>query len=202
LKPLERNAALLVVDMQLGFDDPAWGVRNNPGVEANIASLLAAWRETGGLLMHVHHASPAPEGRFRPGTAGIAPKPEALPRGTEKVYRKSVNSAFIGTNLESDLRALGVNTLVIAGLTTNHCISTTARMAGNLGFNTLVVADATATFGRANVDGTWRSAEEVHAGALSDLQDEFAQIVDTQQVIAALTSRQRELTNAHISSKE
>jgi nicotinamidase-related amidase len=187
---LDGKAALLVVDMQLGFDDPAWGPRNNPMAEANVAAALAAWRAAAAPVIHIHHDSPNPSGLLRRDASGHAPKPEAAPLETEPVYRKRVNSAFIGTTLEADLRALGVATVAIVGLTTNHCISTTARMAGNLGFRTLVLADATATFARANLDGRLRLAEEVHQAALSDLQDEFAEIVDTQAVLAAMASPQ------------
>jgi nicotinamidase-related amidase len=186
LKNLLHNAALLVIDMQVGFDDPAWGPRNNPDAEANVAALIAAWRAANSPVIHIHHDSPDPAGHMRRGTPGNAAKPEALPREGERAYRKSVNSAFIGTNLEADLRARGVETLAIVGLTTNHCISTTARMAGNLGFEAMVVADASATFDRANLDGTMRRAEDVHQAALSDLRDEFAQIVTTKWLIAAL----------------
>lgn len=183
---LLHNASLLVVDMQTGFDDPAWGPRNNPAAEANVARLIAAWRAAQCPVIHVHHDSPDPAGRLRRGTPGHAVKPEALPRDGERAYRKTVNSAFIGTSLEADLRAGGIETLVIVGLTTNHCISTTARMSGNLGFETMVASDATATFDRANLDGTIRPAAEVHQAALSDLRDEFAQIVTTQWLVAAL----------------
>jgi nicotinamidase-related amidase len=176
----------MVIDMQQGFDDLAWGPRNNPGAEANVAALIAAWRSAGAPVIHVHHDSPEISGRLRRGTPGNAVKPEAQPLYHELLYRKSVNSAFIGTSLESDLRALGIGTLVIVGLTTNHCISTTARMAGNLGFETFVAADATAAFARLNLDRTIRLAADVHQAALSDLQDEFAQIVDTKWLIAAL----------------
>ena len=186
MNTLPRNAALVVIDMQQGFDDPAWGPRNNPGAEANVAALIAVWRATGAPVIHVHHDSADASGRLRRGTPGNAAKPEAQPLGRELVYRKSVNSAFIGTSLESDLRALGIGTLVIVGLTTNHCISTSARMAGNLGFETFVAADATAAFARLNLDRTIRLAADVHQAALSDLQDEFAQIVDTKWLIAAL----------------
>jgi nicotinamidase-related amidase len=188
LKNLLRNAALLVIDMQVGFDEPAWGPRNNLDAEANVATLIAAWREATRLVIHVHHDSPDPAGLLRRGTPGNAPKREAQPRRGELIYRKAVNSSFIGTNLEADLHALGIETLVIVGLTTNHCISTTARMAGNLGFETMVVADATATFDRANLDGTMRHAEDVHQAALSDLRGEFAQIVTTKWLVAALAS--------------
>ena len=175
MKNLRQNAALLVIDMQLGFDDPAWGPRNNPGAEANVAALIAAWRAASAPVIHVHHDSPDPSGRLQRGAPGNAAKPEAQPRASEAVYRKAVNSAFIGTSLEADLRAMGVRALAIVGLTTNHCISTTARMASNLGFETFVAADATATFDRAHLDGQVRPAEDVHRAALSDLQDEFAQ---------------------------
>jgi nicotinamidase-related amidase len=182
----DQQTALLVVDVQAGFDDAAWGVRNNPTAEANIAALLVGWRAAGAPIIHVHHDSPAPTGRLRLGTKGHAPKPEARPVGDEPVFRKRVNSAFVGTDLQSDLAVRGVKTLVIVGLTTNHCISTTARMACNLGYETVVVADATAAFACPHIDGRLRSADEVHDAALSDLQDEFALIVETRDVLAAL----------------
>lgn len=185
LKSFTENSALLVIDMQIGFDDPAWGPRNNPILEANVAALIAAWRVLALPVIHVHHDSPTPCGRMRPGTPGNAAKHQAKPLATEKVHRKRVNSAFIGTSLEADLAHLGVKAVFIAGLTTNHCISTTARMAGNLGFDTFVIADATATFDRAALDGTLRRAADVHAAALSDLQGEFAEIVETKTVLAA-----------------
>ncbi|WP_369060796.1 isochorismatase family protein [Caulobacter sp. 73W] len=138
----------------------------------------------------MHHDSPRADGRLRPGTPANAPKPEALPRAGEAIHRKSVNSAFIGTTLEADLRRRGATTLVIVGLTTNHCVSTTARMAGNMGFAVTVVSDATATFARPHLDGRMRTADEVHDAALSDLQGEFAQVVDTAAVLAAMTMKE------------
>jgi nicotinamidase-related amidase len=180
-----NGAALLVVDVQKGFDDPFWGPRNNPEAEANIARIIAAWRETGRPVFHVFHDSTSPASPLRPGYAGNSPKPEAEPRQGEPVYRKSVNSAFIGTALEADLRSAGIETLVVVGLTTNHCVSTSVRMAGNLGFETYLVTDATATFDRLGLDGRIRSAAEVHAAALSDLQEEFATLVDSDAVLTA-----------------
>jgi nicotinamidase-related amidase len=188
VKPLGCDAVLLVIDVQAGFDDPAWGERNNPQAESNIAMLLAAWREAGAPVVHVLHDSVAATGRLRPGTPGNLPKPEGRPLPGEAVYRKRVNGAFIGTGLEADLRRRGVTTLVLVGLTTNHCVSTTARMAANLAFEVVVVADATAAFARAQVDGRMRDAQSVHDAALSDLQDEFARVVETSAVLAALTT--------------
>lgn len=186
---LPAATALLVIDVQEGFRDPRWGERNNPQAEANIARLLAAWRAAGMPVIHIQHDSTAPDGAFRPGSAGHRPKPEAMPIEGESVHHKTVNSAFIGTRLEEELRSRHIGALVICGLTTNHCVSTTTRMAGNLGFETYLVSDACATFARATLEGRLRPAEEVHAAALSDLQDEFATVVDTSAVLKALQPR-------------
>lgn len=181
-----ESSALLVIDMQQGFDHPAWGRRNNPAAEANAWRLLQDWRRRGAPVIHIHHASPAPDGRLRLGEPGHAPKPETLPLPSEPVFLKSVNSSFIGTGLEAHLLRQGVDSLVLVGLTTNHCVSTTARMAANLGFRTLVVADATAAFASIHIDGRPRSADEVHDAALSDLSGEFATITDTCALLSAL----------------
>ena len=177
---------LLVVDLQLGFDDPRWGRRNNPFMEERTAELLGAWRASGRPVVHVRHMSTEPSSPLRPDRPGNAFKPETAPAAGEAVIEKRVNSAFIGTSLEEDLRRAGCRGVVIAGLTTNHCVSTTARMAGNLGFATWVVSDATATFDRTGPDGVVHRAEDIHAVALSDLHGEFATVVDTAAVIAAL----------------
>jgi len=185
--PLEpATTALLVVDLQLGFDEPRWGRRNNPALEDRAAELLRAWRMTGYPVVHVRHMSTEPSSPLRPGQPGNAFKPGTAPVTGEAVIEKRVNSAFIGTSLETDLRRAGCRGLVIMGLTTNHCVSTTARMAGNLGFATWVVSDATATFDRVGPDGIAYPAEQIHAIALSDLHGEFATVVDTAAVIAAL----------------
>jgi nicotinamidase-related amidase len=180
---LPTNAALIVIDVQQGFLDPSWGPRNNPDAELNIARLISAWRRDGRPIHHIHHSSRSPTGSFYKATPGHEPKPEAQPAPGEPIHLKEVNSSFIGTTLEDDLRAAGVETLVIVGLTTNHCVSTTARMAGNLGFNTYVVEDATAAFDRAGLDGKMRPAADVHWAALSDLSDEFATIIRTDDVL-------------------
>jgi nicotinamidase-related amidase len=180
---LPQSAALILVDVQQAFVDPRWGQRNNPNAESNIARILESWRNSERPIRHVVHDSVEPNSLLRPGLPGNAIQSVAAPKTGEPVYHKHVNSAFIGTSLEKDLRQDGIDTLVIVGLTTNHCISTTARMAGNLGFKTFVVSDATATFSRLALDGTLRSADAVHSAALSDLQEEFATVVNTAQIL-------------------
>lgn len=186
MNPLPSNAALISIDAQQAFNDPSWGQRNNPDAEKKIAALLAAWRATGRPVYHIQHRSASPTGLFRPGTPGFTHKPEGQPLPGEPVILKSVNSSFIGTDLEARLRAAGIGVLVIMGLTTDHCVSTTARMAGNFGFETWFVADATATFERTGPDGRHYTAEQMHDAALASLHGEFATVVWSDEVLRAL----------------
>ncbi len=180
---LTQNTALLIIDVQQGFDEPVWGVRNNPQAEENIARLLSAWRRAGRPVIYVQHMSREPSSPLRPGQPGNDLKESVQPIAGEPVIQKQVNSAFIGTDLEGRLRTEGIRELVIVGLTTNHCVSTTARMAGNLGFQTVVVADATAAFDRQGHDGVRYPAAEVHAVSLANLHEEFAAIVTTVELL-------------------
>lgn len=184
----DRPVALLVIDVQHAFDDPSWGSRNNPDAEANVARLLEGWRAAGQPVVHVRHRGEEDGGLFTPGTPGFEIKPEALPLPGEPLLTKTVNSAFLGTGLEELLRREGVQDVVLCGLITDHCVSTTARMAGNLGFDTTVVADAAATFERTGPDGRRWSAEDMHDSALASLSGEFADVVGTDEVLGRLAA--------------
>jgi nicotinamidase-related amidase len=177
---------LIVIDVQRAFDDGSWGPRNNPQAEQHIAEALAAWRAAGAPVIHVRHRSAEPGGSFVPGTPAFDFKPEAQPLEGEPVITKDVNSGFIGTDLEARLHAAGAETVVLAGLTTDHCVSTTARMAANLGFETWVLGDATATHERRAPDGELIDAELMHRTALASLDDEFAEVLPTSDALARL----------------
>src|SRR5471032_138252 len=186
MNQLSENTALLVLDVQEGFDHPKWGRRNNPGAESNIATLLAAWRGANMPVYHVVHHSLIPGSLFTPDESGAHIKSIAAPLDREPVIYKNVNSAFIGTDLEQRLRARNIHHLVITGLTTDHCVSTTTRMAANLGFDVLCVGDGTATFERRGPNGQHYSAEEMHNVNLASLASEFATVVTTADILGAI----------------
>ena len=186
METLPNNTALLVVDLQKAIDDPRWsriGPRNNPQAEANIAALLAAWRQGGRPIVHIRHDSTDPASTYRPGSAGHAFKEEAMPLPGETVIGKRVNSAFIGTGLDEWLRGRGIGTLVVAGVITNNSVEATVRMAGNLGYDVRLVADACFTFARLDRAGRFRTADEVHDLSLANMDGEYAMVVETAEVL-------------------
>jgi nicotinamidase-related amidase len=181
--------ALILVDIQVAFDDPFWGARNNPGAEENAGRLLAHWRAARAPVFHVRHLSVEPQSPLNPERGRTDFHPAVMPEPGEPVYDKQVNSAFIGTDLEADLRAAGLDRLVICGLTTPHCVSTTARMASNLGFEVELAHDACAAVAR-NADTSWRDGGKadpkfIHQAALDHLNGEFAHVVSTLDLLAA-----------------
>jgi nicotinamidase-related amidase len=186
MRRLPPDTALILIDVQRAFDDPSWGKRNNPAAESNVLKLLTAWRHAHLPIIHVHHRNTAVGSLFNPEDPGFQVKQEATPFKGEPVIFKSLNSAFIGTDLQDHLKAMKVNTLVIVGITTDHCVSTTTRMAGNLGFNTHIVSDATATFERVGPDGCQYSAETMHSTALASLNREFATVATTSEILLAI----------------
>ncbi len=181
-----ETATLMIIDVQVGLDDPAQGERNNPDAERNIAALLAAWRHHGLPIVHVQHDSHEPESKLRPELPGNAIKPEAQPRHDEPVVRKHTNSAFVGTALEHELRRRGIERLVVAGLTTDHCVSATVRSAADHGFDVTLVTDACAAFGRTGFDGRFYSGDEIHRNNLVSLDGEFCRLRSSATLLAEL----------------
>ena len=186
---ISETTTLIVIDVQKGFrDEQYWGGnRCTPDLAENIMILLASFRKAHLPIIHVKHDSLIPTSPLHPSNAGNEIEDYAKPLATnsEPILCKSVNSAFIGTDLEKRLRALNGSTLVIVGFTTSHCCETTTRMAANLGFNVLFVRDATATFDR-HFEGKIIKADEIHFNTLANLNEEFATIVTSREVLEAI----------------
>lgn len=185
---ITKNTALLLIDLQKGLDELEFygGKRNNPYAEENAAHILKTFRENELPIYHVRHSSQNPDSPLHKSKQGFEIKDEVKPMDNEPVYTKNVNSAFIGTGLNKDLKKENVESLIIAGLTTNHCISTSVRMAANLGFKVILISDGTAAFDMVGIDGTKYSAELMHQTALASLNDEFARIIDTKTALSEL----------------
>ena len=180
-----ETAALVLVDVQRAFDDPdEWGTANNPECDANVGRLLAHWRDRGGTVIFVRHDSAEPGSGLCPGEPGNAFKP-VIEGEPDLLVTKDVNSAFLGTpRLEPWLRERGIDGIVVAGIQTNMCCETTARMGGNLGFDVDFVLDATCTFDLPDPIGGGRiDADTLARVTAANLQDEFAQVVATDDVI-------------------
>ena len=179
------HTALLVIDVQEAFD--LWEVegrrRNNPHAVVRISDLLACFRNAHAQIFHIRHQGSQPGSSFLPGSPGYQVRDEAREQAGEPVLVKQVNSAFIGTDLDARLRAAEIHTVVLCGATTNHCVETTARMAGNLGFMTILARDATWTFDRTGPDGELHAAKDIHAMTLANLHEEFASVMYTRDIL-------------------
>jgi nicotinamidase-related amidase len=173
--------ALILIDIQKGFDNIEYwcGQRNNLDAENNAGELLNFWRNNQLPIFHIQHCSSIPTSLLNETNKGNEFKDIVKPVGEEPIIKKNVNSAFIGTDLKERLDNEKITKLVIVGLTTDHCVSTTTRMAGNFGFDTFLVSDATATFNKKGLDGQNFSAELIHETALASLNGEFATVVTT-----------------------
>lgn len=174
--------ALLLIDLQKGFDNIEYwgGQRNNLCAEGNASRILAVARESGLPVFHIQHCSTLPTSPLHESSPGNAFKDLVIPIPRETIIKKRVNSAFIGTTLKTRLAKAEVKKLIIVGLTTDHCVSTTTRMAGNFGYETYLVEDATATFNKRGLDGRNFNAELIHETAIASLKDEFATIISTE----------------------
>ena len=179
---------MLLIDIQKGFENENhWGGnRNNKDAELKCATLLEKWRSLKLPVFHIMHGSQDVNSPLHPSKAGFKLQDIIQPKSNESLIVKDVNSAFIGTDLEQQLKDQDITTLVIVGLTTNHCISTTTRMAGNLNFETFLISDATATFDRIGLNGKKFDSELIHQTTLANLNEEFATVVNLKSIISML----------------
>ena len=183
--------ALLIIDMQMGMTWPSAAVRNNLDAEKNIECLLAQWRKASAPIVHVHHRSRTPGSPFYPDQPGIDVQPAFAPIDGEQVVTKQVPDAFTGTGLADLLQKIEITSLVIVGVSTNNSVEATARTAGNLGFNTYVIADACFAFAKTDFDGLPRTAQEVHAMSLANLHGEYAMVIHAAEALALIGKQEQ-----------
>ena len=196
---LDDDAALIVIDVQRGFDDPGWGPRDNPDAEANIGRLVAAWADAARPVVIVRHDSDEPGSSLAAGSPGNALKDVVADAPHEVLVTKQVNSAFHGDpDLDGWLRARGIRQLVLCGIQTNMCVETTARVGGNLGYDVIVPLDATHTFDLEGPGGIRLTAAELARATAVNLDGgEFARVVSTDDVVAAPLPRVTDAREPH-----
>ena len=185
---IKKNPALLLVDIQKAFlekDYPGL-IRNNEHAEFICGKILKKWRTLDLPIIHVRHSSTNPESKLHKSRPGFEFNDYVTPLETEMVLTKEVNSAFIGTNLENILIKSHIDTLVIVGMTTNHCISTTVRMSGNLAFDTYLISDSTACYNTKGLNGEIIDCNTIYNSALASLQEEFATVIDSKELFDIL----------------
>lgn len=178
------STALIVVDVQKGFDDHNhWGPRNNPDCEVNVQALIKAWRDQNWPIVFVKHNSSTPSSPLAAGSKGnefkdvVSGKPDLL-------VTKDVHSAFYGDpDLDGWLKEHGISGVAICGIQTNMCCETTARMASDLGYDMLFVEDATHTFDIVTPTHKVYRAREVARYTALTLSADFGKVVRTSDLV-------------------
>ena len=185
MKLREQNPALILVDIQKGFlDEDYWGGgRNNKNAEIICGTILRKWRELKLPIIHVRHSSTNIDSKLHESSPGFEFNNHVSPLPDEVVLTKNVNSAFIGTDLKSILDKSKTQIIIIVGMTTNHCISTTARMSGNLGYDTYLISDSTACYNTKTINGDIIDCEVVYETSLASINEEFATVINSEELI-------------------
>lgn len=185
---INERPTLLLVDVQKAFLDPNYpGLnRNNPNAEVVCGKILNSWRELKLPVIHVRHSSIYPDSLLHESKIGFEFNDNVKPLDSELVLTKSVNSAFIGTDLSIILKESKTTTIVVVGMTTNHCISTTVRMSGNLGYNTYLISDSTACYDTKSLNGDIISCDVIYDSSIASLNNEFATVIDSSELFSML----------------
>ena len=188
MKNFIKSTALILVDVQKAFlekDYPGLK-RNNIDAEKVCGLILNKWRDLNLPVIHIRHSSTNPNSKLHESNPGFLFNDYVTPLKSETVLTKNVNSGFIGTNLSSILNDLNVNSLVFVGMTTNHCISSTVRMSGNLGYQTYLISDATAAYNTLGLNGKMIDCEIIYNTSLANLSEEFATILSSEELFSLL----------------
>ena len=199
IKQFGHETALLLIDVQVGVDVLShWGGsngrRNNPDAEAKMSQLLAAWRNAKLQVAFTRHDSRESASPLKFSLPTGAQKPGFEPAAGEIVVEKDVNSGFIGTDLEIQLRRAKISRLAIVGFFTNFCVETTTRMAGNLGFDTYLIEDCCSASNRIGPDGIDRDPELVHAMTVANLHGEFCTAIKFADALGLVTADNSQLS--------
>ena|SRR5690606_3685069 len=188
MKFRDKAPALILIDIQKAFlDEDYWGGnRNNKTAEQVSGEILEKWRELNLPIFHIRHSSSNQDSKLHKTNISFEFNDHVIPKDDETIITKNVNSAFIGTDLKEQLDNRNINTLVIIGITTNHCVSTSVRMAGNYGYDTYLISDATATFDRTGITGEKYDSELIHLTTLANLDNEFATVLNSKELLSRL----------------
>ena len=188
IKKFDLSTALLLVDVQKGINDTNYyggpnGRRNNLNAETNIITVLEKWRKSERKVAFTKHNSREKGSPLKINIESGQQLEGMDPMDNDIVVIKDVNSGFIGTSLELDLRRAGIQRLVVLGFFTNVCIETTVRMSGNLGFDTYLVHDACAAMNCIGHDKSDFDPDLVHNMAIGNLHGEFCTAINTDDAL-------------------
>lgn len=178
---------LVILDVQDAIDQPVWDGKNNPGYLAVIQHLLAHWRRNGWPVLHIKHDEPTPTSSYHTHGPWNGIKKDVGPVAGETVIVKQQNCAFIGTDLDTVLRGMGADRLVLTGVVIHNSMDATVRAGKALGYGIILPSDATTAVPVFGPDGKSWDAATVQDLTLAILDREYAEVMTSEDVIAQFT---------------
>lgn len=181
------TTALIVIDVQESFRvRDSWLEASAPDIAERIGLLVDHARAAGQGVLWILHTEPGSATPFDPVSGHVRLIEGLEPLDGEPLMHKTSHNAFTTTNLAQHLTSRGVTDVIIAGIRTEQCCETTARLASDLGYGVRFVLDATVTMPLQMWDGTGTiSTDDVLARTASALHGRFAEVVTIADVLAS-----------------
>lgn len=175
--------ALIIIDMQMEMQHRINAGRDcvNADAPARIAALAEEFRRRALPVIHIRHRDEDKASPLHEDVAGFPAMPCAEAIGGEAVFLKRTSSGFASTDLASHLRSEGIADLVVTGAVAGFCVNSTVRHGADLGFGMTVVRDAVIGF---DLPAAGLSAKTIFDVTLAHLEADFAQVVETSDLLA------------------
>lgn len=179
-----KSTALLVIDFQNEYFDGKMPIPDGKAALENAKRLIALADDAGMPVFHVQHVTPSGTPIFAEDGRTVAFHADIQPGENHAVVRKSSVSVFPTTDIDVQLKAKGIKTLIVSGLMTHACVAGATRDAVPLGYNVIVAADACATRDLTGEDGKTVPHSVLHQASLVSLSDTFADVQATDAILA------------------
>jgi nicotinamidase-related amidase len=178
-----KQTALVVIDIQNEYFDGKMPIPDGMKALKQSRKLVDFAHKKGMPVIFVRHEGPADGPQFAKGSHFAEFHKDLQPGKGDIVITKATPSSFVGTDLDAQLKKLGIKDLIVTGLMTHMCVSSTARDAVPLGYQVIIPEDATATRSLATWDNSVVDSKDLQRAALAGVADVFAEIKTTQQVL-------------------
>ena len=178
------STALLVIDFQNEYFSGKMPIPDGKAALENAKRLIEMADASDMPVFHIQHLTPSGAQIFAEGSSSTDFHADLQPAANHAVVRKTSISVFPTTDIDAQLKAKGIKTLIVSGLMTHACVAGAARDAVPLGYDVIVANDACATRDVDGADGKTVPHGLLHQASLASLADTFADVQSTNAILA------------------